>query len=105
MMDTHLVTSINKKVVLPLSRRLVAFYGEFIVINKKKQVTVFSAHCTHLGCLINQMENDRLVCPCHGSEFDLEGNAVKGPAYKPLKSYACKESADKQQLTVQTGEA
>jgi cytochrome b6-f complex iron-sulfur subunit len=95
----------NKKVVLPLSRRLVAFYGEYIVINKKKQVTVFSAHCTHLGCKINKLENGRLVCPCHGSEFDLEGNAVKGPAYKPLKSYAFKESTDKQQIIVQTGEA
>ncbi len=99
------MTSMNKKVVLPLRRRLVTFYGEFIVINKKKQVTVLSAHCTHLGCLINKVENGRLVCPCHGSEFDLRGNATKGPAYKPLKSYPFAKSDSEQQVTIQPSDA
>jgi len=71
--------------VFPLPKnRLVTFYRNFIVV-KREKTTVFSSHCTHLGCEINRLENNKLVCPCHGSEFDLDGNAVKGPAYKSLK--------------------
>ncbi len=71
--------------VFPIPKnRLVTFYRNFIVV-KRDKITVFSSHCTHLGCEINRLENNKLVCPCHGSEFDLDGNAVKGPAYKRLK--------------------
>ncbi len=70
--------------VFPFNKnKLVAFYRKYIVVNQK-ETTVFSARCTHLGCTINKFENNRLVCPCHGSEFDAEGNVVKGPAFKNL---------------------
>ncbi len=49
---------------------------------------VYSAACTHTGCEVNGWNNDagRLVCPCHGSEFDVADAArvVNGPATKPL---------------------
>ena len=49
---------------------------------------VYSAACTHTGCEINgwQAEPRRLVCPCHGSEFDVSDAArvVNGPAPRPL---------------------
>jgi len=64
--------------------RVITFYKDYIVV-KREKTTVLSARCTHLGCMINKTENNRLVCPCHGSEFDLDGNAVKGPAYKSLE--------------------
>lgn len=64
--------------------RVITFYEDYIVV-KRKTTTVLSARCTHLGCTINRTESNRLVCPCHGSEFDLDGNAVKGPAYKSLE--------------------
>ncbi|MCU0578782.1 MAG: ubiquinol-cytochrome c reductase iron-sulfur subunit [Desulfobacterota bacterium] len=41
--------------------------------------------CTHLGCQPALDPQARLlVCPCHGSRFDLQGRAVKGPALRPL---------------------
>jgi len=47
-----------------------------------------SAGCTHMGCDVNfDKDLGRLVCPCHGSEFDLEGQNLKGPAKRPLKRY------------------
>ncbi len=92
---------VQRKVVLPVSRRLVTFYADYIVVNRKGKIRVLSSHCTHLGCIINKAENGKLVCPCHGSEFDLKGDAVKGPAYKPLKSFPFKKSADDRHIIVQ----
>ena len=49
---------------------------------------VYSATCTHTGCEVSGWNSDavRLVCPCHGSEFDVADAArvVNGPAPKPL---------------------
>jgi Rieske Fe-S protein len=84
-----------KKRAFPFNKnKPVAFIENYIIVNQQKATIVFSAHCTHLGCLINKTENGRLVCPCHGSEYDLEGNPVKGPAYKSLVIIPAKISED-----------
>ncbi|MDZ4270144.1 MAG: Rieske (2Fe-2S) protein [Mycobacterium sp.] len=44
----------------------------------------FSAVCTHNGCLINEVADGTINCPCHGSKFSLDGAVVNGPATKPL---------------------
>jgi Rieske Fe-S protein len=51
-------------------------------------VSAFSRKCTHLGCAIGEFRNGVSSCPCHGSEFDTAGKAVKGPAQSPLTAYA-----------------
>lgn len=41
--------------------------------------------CTHLGCTpIWYPAEDRIKCPCHGSNFLLDGQNVAGPAPVPL---------------------
>ena len=44
-----------------------------------------SAVCPHLGCIVgwNAAEN-KFICPCHGSQFDAEGNVTNGPARSGL---------------------
>lgn len=85
----------KKKLVFPYNKnRKVSFYDDFIIINENEVLTVLSAHCTHLGCKINKLENDRLICPCHGSEYNLNGNPVKGPAYKNLENILAEISED-----------
>jgi nitrite reductase/ring-hydroxylating ferredoxin subunit len=45
----------------------------------------FSAVCTHVGCLLNQVADGTIDCPCHGSRFRItNGAVVKGPARAPL---------------------
>lgn len=43
--------------------------------------------CTHLGCTV-EIEGSALVCPCHGSTYDREGEVLRGPAERPLHAYA-----------------
>ena len=43
------------------------------------------ARCTHLGCTPNWFEAEgRFKCPCHGSNFSVQGDVLAGPAPKPL---------------------
>ena len=48
--------------------------------------------CTHAGCAFDEdatLEDETIVCSCHGSEFDLRTGAVlRGPAERPLRTYA-----------------
>ncbi|GAB2713453.1 hypothetical protein GCM10010442_37520 [Kitasatospora kifunensis] len=45
----------------------------------------FSAVCTHRGCIVSQVANGVIMCPCHGSEFKIEdGSVAKGPATSAL---------------------
>lgn len=48
----------------------------------------FSTVCTHQGCQVQVQDSNRIVCPCHGSEFAVaDGSVVHGPAESPLASY------------------
>lgn len=48
----------------------------------------FSTVCTHQGCQVQVQDSNRIVCPCHGSEFAVaDGSVVQGPAETPLASY------------------
>ncbi|CAN5907492.1 Rieske (2Fe-2S) protein [soil metagenome] len=52
------------------------------------QLLAVSAICTHRGCeLAYDVAGNKLVCPCHGSEFDATGAVTKGPAVRPIKVY------------------
>ena len=43
------------------------------------------AICTHLGCTPNWFASEhRFKCPCHGSNFLMDGTNVAGPAPVPL---------------------
>ena len=44
----------------------------------------FVARCTHAGCVLPGVEGDVIKCPCHGSQFALNGTVVRGPAMEPL---------------------
>jgi Rieske Fe-S protein len=55
----------------------------------------FSAVCTHMGCIVNQISDGTIDCPCHGSQYSIKtGDVVGGPAPKPLPAKQIKVTGD-----------
>ncbi len=83
------------KVIVPLADVPV---GGGVVVDGPQVVVVrdrsggvhgFSAVCTHQGCLVSQVRDGLIRCPCHGSAFDATTGAVaQGPATLPLPEVA-----------------
>jgi cytochrome b6-f complex iron-sulfur subunit len=50
------------------------------------EIAVFSAVCTHLGCIVQwRKERQDFLCPCHAGMFTADGEVVSGPPPKPLR--------------------
>ena len=50
----------------------------------------FGDTCTHMACSLagGDLEETTVICPCHGSEFDVRSGAVlQGPARDPIETY------------------
>jgi len=77
------------------------FHRDVIVVNNSDKISVYSSKCTHLGCTISQTINGEMVCPCHGSKFDIEGNPLNGPAVRPLPKLAFQLDKNKQKITIE----
>jgi cytochrome b6-f complex iron-sulfur subunit len=53
----------------------------WLVRTKAGLVVALYKVCTHLGCLYNwRSEENKYICPCHGSQFQLDGTYIQGPA-------------------------
>jgi len=53
-------------------------------------LTAIESTCTHMGCNVatGKVLGRVVVCPCHGSRYDLITGEVKGgPAIEPLRKY------------------
>lgn len=59
----------------------------YLVITDGPQIAEYAigTTCTHLGCTVAwKAEQNRFVCPCHGSQYDNQGRVVHGPARRDL---------------------
>ncbi|HEY1084507.1 MAG TPA: Rieske (2Fe-2S) protein [Prosthecobacter sp.] len=51
--------------------------------------TALDSTCTHDGCTVNTYDKLQacIECPCHGSQFDIHGHVLAGPAEEDLTSF------------------
>lgn len=56
------------------------------VLRDRDGIAAISLVCTHLGCTI-RVTDSGFDCPCHGSQYDTDGNVTGGPAPRPLDWY------------------
>ncbi|ERN40266.1 rieske Fe-S protein [Rubidibacter lacunae KORDI 51-2] len=55
----------------------------YVIVTEDAEIASYglNAVCTHLGCVVpwNANEN-KFICPCHGSQYNAAGKVVRGPA-------------------------
>ena len=62
------------------------FFPLLITRNGPGDYFVVDSNCTHASWMVQQ-SGTRLRCPVHGSQWQLDGTRISGPASAPLKKY------------------
>jgi Rieske Fe-S protein len=60
---------------------------------------VLDATCTHVGCPLG-FDGAEVVCPCHGSRFDTQGQVLRRPATVALRHYESSYNSATETLTI-----
>ena len=67
----------------PAGARVALDAKRVCIVRDANRVAAISTTCTHLGCIVAPSATG-FACPCHGSQFDVDGNVTGGPAPKSL---------------------
>lgn len=73
------------------------FDGPKVVVTQPQEgaIKAFTAVCPHQGCLVSEVVDNEILCPCHGSLFSAEDGAViQGPAATGLAAVDVSVSGD-----------
>lgn len=63
----------------------------YLVCLEDGSFLALSRTCTHLGCSVPwHDEQQKFICPCHGSAFDERGVVLTPPAIRPLDYFPVK---------------
>ncbi|MEO5930863.1 MAG: Rieske 2Fe-2S domain-containing protein [Candidatus Kapaibacterium sp.] len=77
--------------------------GKSVVVVRKTATTylVLSMTCTHDECEVGAPNSSGImICPCHGSKFDITGAVKQGPASSPLGQYTSTFNEATKMLTI-----
>jgi len=71
-----------------------------VIRDGERRFHALSMQCTHEGCPVRPPVQGFITCPCHGSQYDLEGRVRRGPAQLPLARYAVEYHRWSKRLTL-----
>lgn len=77
---------LGKPEEFPSGSRIAIDTKRVCIVREGDKLAAISTTCTHLGCIVAPSATG-FQCPCHGSQFDVDGNVTGGPAPKPLAWY------------------
>ena len=82
---------------VPVGGGMIYTDAKVVVTQPTKNVyKAFSAVCTHVGCILNQVADGTINCPCHGGKFKItDGSVVAGPPPSPLPAKTVTVTAGK----------
>ena len=78
--------------------------GQHILFVRDTDETIraIDSVCTHKQCTVEyEPESKKIVCPCHGSQFHLDGRVLSPPAAKPLKVFPAELANDQVIITIE----
>ncbi len=90
MMRVSLATMMESKVMIVRNKSI---DSDILLVKKGDEFKALKMTCTHQIQPLTATASG-LYCSSHGSTFDLEGNATREPAVKPLKSYKTEKVND-----------
>lgn len=71
--------------------------GGWLIKNEAGQLVAFSNTCTHMACqVVYSAEAEIFQCPCHGGQYNQQGQVMSGPPPLPLKPFAVQQEANGQ---------
>jgi nitrite reductase/ring-hydroxylating ferredoxin subunit len=76
--------------------------GNFFLIKDATGIYAMTTICTHMGCAVGVPVGSQITCPCHGSQYNLNGGNVVGPATSPLVHFQVTEVSPGGVLVVNT---
>ena len=76
---------------------------KFWLSNTPQGLVALYKVCTHLGCLYNWNNQEiKYICPCHGSQFEKEGEYILGPAPRNLDQFIVRIESPEGDVLVET---
>jgi Rieske Fe-S protein len=97
-----LIVKLSENATLSKAGGTVKVSDEVMLIRKSDtEFTAIKTVCTHKGCDV-ELEGDKFVCPCHGSEFTLDGKVTEGPAKTDLKTFETIFDSEKGTVTIKS---
>ena len=103
-MPSETATSTKPSSISPGTLALVEIAGTRIAVaNIDGVFYAFDDTCTHEQCSLAEgdIEGTKVICACHGAEFDVRTGAVLAPPAKaPLRVYPVRVADDALQIEV-----
>jgi cytochrome b6-f complex iron-sulfur subunit len=70
-----------------------------LIRTSQTQFLAVNLICKHKGCTV-ELQGDKFVCPCHGSEYALDGKVTQGPSKANLRTFEAIFDSEKGTVTV-----